>query len=88
MKKETIKIIRNEMLDAVWDERDIVVDELVTPEELLSLKMEFYERYADVREEYPGGTFALMKDLNRVCLLYGDEIIYDAMAKLRPKIGA
>ena len=87
MKEETIKKIRDEMLDAVWDERDITVDEPVSPEELLLLKMEFYERYADVREEYPGGIFSLMKDLNRVCLVYGDEIILDAMAKRRPKIG-
>ena len=87
MKEHTKEKIRNEMLDAVWDERDITVEEPVTPEEFLALKIEFYDKYADVIEEYPGGTFELMKDLNRVCLVYGDEIIFDALAMCRPKIG-
>lgn len=78
MKDETRKKIQDEMLDAVWDERDIVVFEPVKSEELLMMKLEFYDRYTeDEREEYPGGALEFAKDLNRVGLLYGDEIIYD-----------
>jgi hypothetical protein len=82
MKKETRKKILDEMLDAAWDERDIVVDEPITSEELRMLKIEFYVRYTpDVREEYPGGACAFAQDINRVCLLYGDEIISDTIAR-------
>ena len=72
------------MLDAVWDERDIVVDEPITPEELLMLKIEFYNRYTpDVREDYPGGACAFAQDINRVCLLWSDEIISDTIPRPR-----
>ena len=80
MKKETIKKIRNEMLDAVWDERDIIVDEPVTPEEFFVLKSEWYASYSEAqREKYPGGSFELTKDLHRVCLIYNGEIIDDGI---------
>lgn len=76
MDERTRKKISEEMLDAVWDETDIEVDEPVTPEEFLELKMEFFDRYTpEVQEEYPGGACELAMDLARVCLLYGEEVI-------------
>lgn len=93
MNENTRKKILEKMFDAVWDKTDIKVDEPVTPEEFLRLKIEFYDRYTpEEREQYPGGASAFALDLNRVCLLYGEKIITDALepdlAAIREKISA
>ena len=45
--------IMNSLLDAVWDEIPIEIDELITEEELFQWKLEWWKEHDP--EQYPGG---------------------------------
>ena len=63
-----IKII-SELFDAMYDERDIEVDESITNLEFLHIKAEFANNFTfEQREEYPGGFNEFNKDLLKVNL--------------------
>ena len=59
--------IMNSLLDAVWDDKYIEIDEIITEEELFQWKMEWWQDHDP--EQYPGGGCALAKTLHNVAVL-------------------
>jgi len=59
----------NSLLDAVWDEIPIEIDEIVTEEELFEWKVEWYFAQEYRWDEYPGGQYELVKELHNVAVV-------------------
>jgi hypothetical protein len=55
------------LLDAVWDEIPIEIDEIITEEELFQWKIEWWQDHDP--EQYPGGAYALNNDLYNVAVV-------------------
>jgi len=71
--------IMNSLLDAVWDEIPIKIDEIITEDELFQWKVEWYADQEYRWDEYPGGQYELVKDIHKVAVIlptgnivYGD----------------
>lgn len=62
--------IMNSLLDAVWDEIPIEIDDIITEEELFQWKLEWWRSQEyDPDGHYPGGGPALAKDLYNVAVI-------------------
>jgi hypothetical protein len=70
--------------EAAWYEVPIEIDEVITPEELLKWKSQWYSR-AWFKDSWPGGgDVELARDLGRVTVILPDGTeIYDSLTKRR-----